>query len=161
MQLFYSLYGLETVALRYFNIFGPRQNPDSEYAAVIPRFIRMLKNGEAPVIYGDGSASRDFTFIGDAVEANLLAADAPSAVGQVLNCAGGAQYTVNQLLEILQKLLGTNITPVYADRRQGDIEHSYADISKAKKILRYEPKVDFETGLLRTVQSFSLPPTPK
>jgi len=155
MQLFHTLYGLETVALRYFNIFGPRQNPDSEYAAVIPRFIRMLKNGEAPVVYGDGSASRDFTFIEDAVEANLLAADAPEAAGLVLNIAGGNQYTVNQLLEILQKIIGTRLAPVYGERRQGDIEHSYADISKARKILGYEPKVDFETGLLRTVESFA------
>src|SRR3989344_922549 len=153
MQLFHTLYGLETVALRYFNIFGPRQNPDSEYAAVIPRFIRMLKNGEAPVVYGDGSASRDFTFIEDAVEANLLAADAPEAAGLVLNIAGGNQYTVNQLLEILQQIIVTRLPPAYGERRQGDIEHSYADISKARKILGYEPKVDFETGLLRTVES--------
>lgn len=149
--MFYKLYGLETVTLRYFNVFGPRQDPHSQYAAVIPRFIRLLKRGEPPTVFGDGEASRDFTFISDVVEANILATVAEDAAGGSFNCAGGRRVTVNELISTLQKLLGTNIAPVYLDTRKGDIKHSYADISKAGRILYYKPKVTFEEGLIKTI----------
>jgi UDP-glucose 4-epimerase len=153
--MFYKLYGLETVALRYFNIFGPRQDPTSEYSAVIPRFIRMLKEGEPVTIFGDGTGSRDFTFVSDAVQANLRAAIAPGVAGEVFNCAGGRQVTLNELVETLQKMLGTSVTPTYLDPRAGDIKHSYADISKAGAMLGWTPAVPFEEGLERTISSIN------
>jgi len=153
--MFYKLYGLETVALRYFNIFGPRQDPHSEYSAVIPRFIRMLKTGAPLTIFGDGTGSRDFTFVTDAVQANLLAAITPNVAGEVFNCAGGRQVTLNELVETLQKMLGTSVTPTYLDPRAGDIKHSYADISKAKNMLGWTPAVTFEEGLKRTIDSIN------
>ncbi|MEK7132839.1 MAG: SDR family oxidoreductase [Patescibacteria group bacterium] len=149
--LFYKLYGLETVVLRYFNVFGPRQDPHSEYSAVIPRFIRLLKEGYAPTVFGDGSTSRDFTFISDVVDANILASEVEAAAGEVFNCAGGKPTTLNQLIEVLQKLLGTNMTPIYQDFRVGDIKNSYADMSKAERILGFKAKVSFEEGLTRTI----------
>lgn len=152
---FFTLYGLETVALRYFNIYGPRQDPHSEYSAVIPRFIRLLKQGQAPTVFGDGTGSRDFTFVTDAVAANLLAATAPHAAGEVFNCAGGRQVTLTELIATLQQQLGTNLTPIYQDPRPGDIKHSFADISKAKRILGFEPQVTFEEGLKRTAESIA------
>src|SRR3989344_556754 len=133
--LFYKLYGLETVVLRYFNVFGPRQDPNSEYAAVIPKFIRLLKNGQTPTIFGDGSTSREFTFVTDVVDANIRAADTRAAAGGGFNCAGGKPTSLNQLVEVLQKLLGTNVKPLYQDFRVGDIKDSYADASKAERIL--------------------------
>ena len=151
--MFYQLYGFETVVLRYFNIYGPRQNPESQYAAVIPRFIRALKRGEAPTIFGDGSASRDFTYVDDAVEANLLATTVPAAAGEVFNCAGGRQITVSELVQTLQEILGTKIAPSYQPPRPGDILHSYADLEKARRILGYKPKVSFEDGLKLTAAS--------
>lgn len=154
-MMFYKLYGLETVTLRYFNVFGPRQDPNSEYSAVIPKFIRALKRGEAPIVYGDGTTSRDFTFISDAVDANMLAGEAAGAPGEVFNCAGGRQITLNKLLETLQELLGTKIAPKYEDFRPGDIKHSYADISKAQKILGYKPRVTFVEGLKLTIPDIS------
>lgn len=153
--LFYKLYGLETVVLRYFNVFGPRQDPNSEYAAVIPKFIRLLKNGKTPTVFGDGSTSRDFTFISDVVDANMLASEVKTAAGEVFNCAGGHPTSLNQLLEVLQKLLGTNIKPIYQDFRVGDIKDSYADVSKAERILGYKPRVSFEEGLKRTIPTIS------
>ena len=152
---FYTLYGLETVALRYFNIYGPRQDPHSEYSAVIPRFIRILKAGQAPTVFGDGTGSRDFTFVSDAVAANLLAATVPQAAGEVFNCAGGRQVTLNELIATLQQQLGTNLTPIFQDPRPGDIKHSFADISKAKRILGFAPQVTFEEGLRRTAESIN------
>ena len=153
--MFYKLYGLETVALRYFNIFGPRQDPNSEYSAVIPRFIRMLKSGSPVTIFGDGTGSRDFTFVTDTVQANLLAAITPGVAGEVFNCAGGRQVTLNELLDSLQKLLGTSATPSYLDPRAGDIKHSYADISKAATMLGWTPAITFEEGLERTIASIN------
>ena len=153
--LFYKLYGLETVVLRYFNVFGPRQDPNSEYAAVIPKFIRLLKNGQTPTIFGDGSTSRDFTFVTDVVDANIRAADTRAAAGEVFNCAGGKPTSLNQLVEVLQKLLGTNVKPLYQDFRVGDIKDSYADASKAERILGFKTNVPFEEGLKRTIPTIS------
>ncbi len=152
---FYTLFGLETVALRYFNIYGPRQDPSSQYSAVIPLFIRMLKHGEVPTINGDGSGSRDFTFVTDAVAANLLAATTPAAAGEVFNCAAGRQVTLNELTDTLQKMLGTNVDVHHGDPRPGDILHSFADISKAQRILGFVPRVTFEEGLQRTAATIA------
>lgn len=153
MQQFYRLFGLETVALRYFNIYGPRQNPDSEYAAVIPRFIRLMKRGEQPHVNGDGTATRGFTYIQDAVSANLCAAEALNAAGEVFNIAGRGQTSINELVSKINAELGTSITPEYGPERSGDIKHSYADISKAEKILGYAPETSLEEGLHKTAGS--------
>lgn len=152
-QMFSSLYGIETVALRYFNIYGPRQDPHSEYSAVIPKFIRLLKSGGTPTIYGDGETSRDFTFVADAVAANMLAATTPGISGEVFNCAGGRRVTLNELVAELQKQLGTSVTPEYAENRPGDIKHSYADCSKAERMMGYKSQVSFEEGVARTIAS--------
>lgn len=151
--MFHKLYGLETVVLRYFNVFGPRQDPTSEYSAVIPKFIRLLKNGKTPTVFGDGSTSRDFTFVSDVVDANMLASEAEAAAGEVFNCAGGKPTNLNQLLETLQKLIGTNIKPLYQDFRAGDIKDSCADVSKAERVLGFKTQVSFEEGLKRTIMS--------
>ncbi len=153
MQQFYRLYGLETVSLRYFNIYGPRQNPDSEYAAVIPRFIRLMKRGERPHVNGDGSATRAFTFIQDAVAANLRAAEAEGVAGDVFNVAGRGQTSITELLAHINKVLGTSIEPEFGPERAGDIKHSYADISKAEKMLGYAPATSLEEGLKKTAES--------
>lgn len=154
-KVFYELYRLETVCLRYFNIFGPRQDPNSEYAAVIPKFILSMLRGEAPEVYGDGEQSRDFTFINNAVEANLLATTAENAVGNYYNIACGARFTLNDLLEMLRKIIGCDIQAKYTASRQGDILHSYADISRAVEDMNYDPKVDFSNGLKQTVKWFA------
>ena len=151
---FYEVYGLETVCLRYFNVFGPRQDPTSQYAAVIPLFIKAMLKSERPTIFGDGEQSRDFTYVDNVVEANLLAAEAPNAAGRVLNIACGSRTTLNELVGTLNRILGTNIEPIYTDPRPGDVKHSLADISAAREVLRYEPQVDFETGLAKTVEWF-------
>lgn len=151
--MFYSLYGLETVALRYFNIYGPRQDPHSEYSAVIPLFIASLKKGTPPTIFGDGTTSRDFTFVTDAVQANLLAAVTPGIAGEVFNCAGGRRVSLTELVAELQKQMGTDVTPIHADERVGDIKHSYADCSKAERLMGYKPQVAFEDGLAKTIAS--------
>jgi len=153
--LFHRLYGLETVALRYFNVFGPRQDPESEYAAVIPRFIKALFQDKQPVIYGDGKQSRDFTFVEDVVRANLLACAAPlDAVGRVFNTACNRRFTLLQLLDELGNILKTDIGPVFAEQRKGDVRHSMADISLARKFLGFEPEVSFRKGLEETVSWF-------
>jgi len=154
-KVFYELYGLETVALRYFNIFGPRQDPNSEYAAVIPKFINAFLAGKSPVIFGDGEQSRDFTFVANAVEANILASKSSDAVGKYYNIAIGGQYTLNNLIKMLQEIIGTEIQPKYDPPRQGDILHSFADITRARKDLNFRPKVDFPTGLKKTVEWFT------
>ncbi|SYZ74428.1 Vi polysaccharide biosynthesis protein VipB/TviC [Candidatus Zixiibacteriota bacterium] len=154
-KVFYELYGLETVALRYFNIFGPRQDPGSEYAAVIPKFINAFLAGKKPVVYGDGEQSRDFTFIANAVEANILATTAPKAAGKFYNIAAGGQYTLNQLIKSLQEIMGVDIEPSYQAPRRGDILHSFADIKRAEEDLGYRVKVDFESGLKKTVEWFA------
>jgi nucleoside-diphosphate-sugar epimerase len=152
-QLFHALYGLETVALRYFNVYGPRQDPNSEYAAVIPRFARACLAGEAPLVFGDGEQTRDFTFVGDAVAANLLAADAPRAAGEVMNVAGGHRVSLNQLLREIRKLTHAQVEARYQPARPGDVRDSLADLSRARELLGYEPQVDLRTGLARTIES--------
>jgi nucleoside-diphosphate-sugar epimerase len=152
---FTAVYGLETVALRYFNVFGPRQDPTSQYAAVIPNFIGALLAGERPVIFGDGEQSRDFTYVSNVVEANLLAMDASSAVaGEVYNVACGERVTLNHLVGELRELLDADVEPIYAAPRAGDIRHSLADLSRAREALGYEPSVLLREGLERTIEYF-------
>ncbi len=152
--VFYKVYGLETVALRYFNIFGPRQDPNSYYSAVIPKFIKAYFKGEPPIIYGDGLQSRDFTYIENVVEANLKACKAPEAPGQVFNIACGERITLNELAEALRKLTGAKVEPIHGEPRPGDIKHSLADISAAREKLGYEVKVPVFEGLKLTVEWF-------
>lgn len=151
-QVFTLVYGLETVCLRYFNIFGPRQDPASPYSGVLSRFITTLLQGERPTVFGDGEQSRDFTYVDNAVEATLRACTAPLAVGKVINVATGQRYTLNQILDLLRTILCKSIEPVYAAPRAGDIRHSLADISLARELLGYSPKVSLEEGLLKTVE---------
>jgi len=150
-QAFTATYGFQTVALRYFNVFGPRQDPDSPYSAVIPLFITAMLGGERPVIYGDGLQSRDFTYVANVVHANLLAADAENLAGRVLNVANGRSTDLLRLIEVLNKLLGTEVEPVHVDPRPGDVRESLADITRARTLLGYEPQVDFEEGLRRSI----------
>lgn len=150
---FHNVYGLETVMLRYFNVFGPRQDPSSAYAAVIPSFISRLAAGESPVIYGDGEQSRDFTYVENVVRANLLALDAPGVAGEVFNIACGERVTLNRLLAELQSIVGTDVPAAYASPRPGEVRHSLADISRARERLGYEPAVGLTTGLERTAQA--------
>lgn len=146
------VYGLETVALRYFNVFGERQDPVSGYAAVIPKFIHLMLNGERPPIFGTGENSRDFTYIDNVVEANLAAMDAPDAPGKAINVAMHGSHTLNELVEALNGLLGTDLAARYLPPRPGDIAHSMADISLARQVLNYSPQIDFATGLKRTIE---------
>jgi nucleoside-diphosphate-sugar epimerase len=152
-RAFWQVYGLETVSLRYFNVFGPRQDPTSQYAAVVPRFIAQLLEGKPPVIYGDGNQSRDFTYVGNVVAGNLLAASAPSVAGEVLNVATGASLTVNELSAAIQEALGVDIEPVYEPARVGEVEHSAANISRAGQLLGYEPLQSVEEGIATTIDS--------
>jgi len=151
-RVFASLFGLDTVALRYFNVFGPRQDPNSDYAAVIPIFVSRLLAGSEPTIYGDGEQSRDFTFIENVVDANLKACEGGPKGGAVVNVACGARYTLNELFEHVRGMLGSSKSPRYAAPRVGDVRHSMADITLARQLLGFEPKVDFVTGLRRTVE---------
>jgi UDP-glucose 4-epimerase len=153
MISFYRCYGLETVALRYFNIFGPRQDPSSPYSGVLAKFITQMLHGEQPRIFGDGEQSRDFTYIDNAVEANLLASTVPAAqaAGKVFNVATGRRVTLNETFKLLKGLTSYAGSPIYDVERGGDIKHSLADISAAEQHLGYQPKVDFEDGLRRTV----------
>ncbi len=154
-RAFAEVFRLETVCLRYFNVFGPRQDPASQYSAVIPLFITAMLRGEAPTIYGDGEQSRDFTYVANVVEANLLALTAPGeAVGRVFNVACGERYTLLDLIAVLKEILDTDIEPIHAAPRPGDVRHSLADVGAAQEILGYEPKVDFREGLRRTVRWF-------
>jgi nucleoside-diphosphate-sugar epimerase len=151
-RVFTRVYGLETVSLRYFNVFGPRQDPGSQYSGVVSRFISALLNDERPVIYGDGEQSRDFTYIENVVAANLSAASAPNAAGKVINVANGERITLNQLLEELKQLTGrTDVTAEYRETRVGDVRHSLADITMAQELLGYTSKVDLRGGLQRTL----------
>lgn len=152
-KLFNSLYNLKTIGLRYFNIFGPRQNPNSPYSAVIPKFISIVKKGERPIIFGDGEHTRDFTYVDNAVEANILALVAKGGFGEVYNVAAGKRISLNQLVEKIGDMLGTKIYPEYVSPRQGDVKDSFADIEKAEKILGYKPKISFDEGLRLTVDS--------
>ncbi len=151
-RAFGEVYGLQTVAIRYFNVFGPRQDPRSQYAAVVPNFISALIKAEPPVIYGNGEQSRDFTYVENVVNANLLAIDAERAAGHVYNVACGDRITVNGLVDELREQLGSEIEPVYLDGRAGDIQHSVADISAARRDLGYEPTVLLREGLTRTIE---------
>jgi UDP-N-acetylglucosamine/UDP-N-acetyl-alpha-D-glucosaminouronate 4-epimerase len=145
------VFGLESVALRYFNVFGEHQDPLSGYAAVIPKFIRIMLDGERPTIFGDGETSRDFTHVENVVDANLKAADAPAAAGRVMNVAIGASHTLNDLVRALQRLLDSEIEADYAPPRPGDVAESLADVSLARQLIGYEPSVAFEEGLERTI----------
>lgn len=152
VQVAHRVFGLETVALRYFNVFGERQDPHSGYAAVIPKFIRLMLDGERPTITGDGTASRDFTYIDNVVAANLTAATAPEAAGRVINVAMQDSHTINDLVRTLNDLLSTSIEPIYSPARPGDVPESMADISLARQVLDYWPAVSFEDGLTRTIE---------
>jgi len=153
-RLFSQLYGLETVSLRYFNIFGPRQDPNSVYSAVIPRFIDALLHRRSPIVYGDGEQSRDFTYIDNVVQANVLAMSAERLQGEVVNIACGQRISLNQLLGFLKQWIPSERPAVYEEARSGDVRHSLADISRAKERLRYEPAAGIEMGLKRTVEFF-------
>ncbi|MDT4898815.1 MAG: UDP-glucose 4-epimerase [Acidobacteriota bacterium] len=152
-QVFTRAYNLETVCLRYFNVFGPRQDPSSEYSGVISRFISALLSGERPIIYGDGEQSRDFTYIADVVAANMRASETTTGVGQVINFARGERTTLNQLLSILKSITGRNEAQAeYREPRAGDVRHSLADITRARKMLGYEPQTSLEEGLRQTIE---------
>lgn len=151
-RVFALIYDLPAVCLRYFNVFGPHQDPGSEYAAVVPKFIKLMLKGKRPVIYGDGEQSRDFTYVDNAVEANLLACRSDKAgQGEVINIACGERYSLNDLVNYLNEILDTDIEPVYDRPRPGDVKHSLADITRAREMLGYEVKVNFREGLQRTV----------
>jgi UDP-glucose 4-epimerase len=152
---FSTVYGLETVALRYFNVFGPRQDPTSFYSAVIPKFITALLENKPPTIFGDGEQSRDFTYIDNIVSANLLACNTKNVGGQMFNIACGESFTLNQLYQNLQEIMGTSVEPIYEEARIGDVKHSLADIKKARKLLEFDVIVDFKEGLQKTVEWFT------
>jgi UDP-N-acetylglucosamine/UDP-N-acetyl-alpha-D-glucosaminouronate 4-epimerase len=147
---FTRVYGMEIVSLRYFNVFGPRQDPTSQYAAVVPRFIRAVAAGEPVTIYGDGEQSRDFTFVDNVVGANLLAADAPGVGGEILNIATGSSVTVNALADAIGALLAKPVAKAYEPAREADVRASWADVAEAKRMLGFEPQIDFDDGLRRT-----------
>ena len=151
-KVFYTVFGLETISLRYFNIFGPYQDPTSQYAAAIPAFVTTILKDKRPTVYGDGQQSRDFTYVDNVVEANLLAARAKETKGQVVNIACGKRVTINAIIELINELLGKDIKPTYAASRPGDVKHSLADIRLAKKVISYKPVVDFRAGLQKAIQ---------
>jgi len=146
-SVFHEVFGLETISLRYFNVFGPYQDPTSQYAAAIPSFVTSILKDEPPTIYGDGEQSRDFTYVDNVVEANLLAVRAKHTAGEVLNIACGEAVTVNKIIDMINEILGRNIKPIYTDPRPGDVKHSLADITAAEKLLGFKPIVDFKDGL--------------
>lgn len=152
---FYQVYGLETVALRYFNVFGPRQDPTSQYSAVIPRFISAAMQGSNPVIYGDGHQTRDFTYVANVVQANLLACHAPRVAGDFYNVACGQRYSLLELLSAISDITGMPVEARHEPARAGDVKHSLADISKIRQAMNFEPKVDFREGLEKTVAHFA------
>ncbi|GAC1342358.1 MAG: SDR family oxidoreductase [Ktedonobacteraceae bacterium] len=156
--VFTRIYKLETVALRYFNVFGPRQDPASEYAAVIPRFLTALIEGRRPVVFGNGEQTRDFTYIANVVQANLLAATAPDAIGYAINVGCGVQVSLNAMLRIAGEILGVAVDAEYREPRQGDVHDSLADISRAQRLLGYKPAVAFHEGLGRTIEAFASVP---
>lgn len=154
-RAFVEVYGLDVVCLRYFNIFGPRQDPESPYAAVVPKFVSSFLKKEPPTIYGDGGQTRDFTFVRNAVEANLLSLEARDAKGEVFNIASGRAVSINELAKVIRELVGANeIEPQHGPPRPGDVRHSWADISKARSVLGYEPKWSLEEGLRATIEWF-------
>jgi UDP-N-acetylglucosamine/UDP-N-acetyl-alpha-D-glucosaminouronate 4-epimerase len=153
-RAFTATYKFETVAIRYFNVFGPRQDPNSPYSAVIPKFISAILEGKQPTIFGDGLQSRDFTFVENVVHGNLLAADAQDVAGRVFNVACGGNITLLDLLDSLNELLGTNVEPIFEKPRPGDVRQSLADISLARKLLDYEPQVSLHEGLARSIEYY-------
>jgi UDP-N-acetylglucosamine/UDP-N-acetyl-alpha-D-glucosaminouronate 4-epimerase len=154
-RVFSSVYDVPTVSLRYFNVFGPGQDPHSEYSAVIPKFIALMIQGQRPSIYGDGQTSRDFVFVANVVDANLLAMTAPHAAGQVFNIGSGESISLSALVDQLNQSLGTQLRPIHLPERPGDIRRSQADIGLAKAILGYQPRVRFEDGLAATIRAYS------
>jgi len=154
-RVFALCYGMSTVSLRYFNVFGPRQNPKSQYAAAIPAFTTSIVNDRPPTIYGDGEQTRDFTFVENVVDANLLAAQAEGLAGEVINVATGNSYSINYVIAELNRILGKQVQPKYEPPRPGDVRHSLADISLAMALLEYEPRVSFEQGLARTAEWYA------
>ncbi len=152
-QIYTSLYNLETVCLRYFNVFGPNQDPTSQYSAVIPKFITCMMKNIRPVIYGDGTQSRDFTYVDNNVAANIIACTAPGVAGNVFNIACGERFTLLELVESLNEILGTKIEPILSPERAGDVKHSLASIKKAGEGLQFKPLVNFKSGLIKTVES--------
>lgn len=150
-RMFTRLYGLETVTIRYFNVFGPRQDPSSPYSGVISLFISALCEGRRPTIFGDGGQTRDFTYVANVVDGVLRACDAPGVSGEVINVATGGRISLNRLFETIRRLIGATVEPIYQDARPGDVRDSQADIGKARRLLGYEPVVSFEEGLDRTV----------
>ena len=154
-QMFTRLYGFETVTTRYFNVFGPRQDPSSPYSGVISLFIKALHQGTTPVIYGDGEQTRDFTYVTNVVDGVLRSAETPGVGGQVFNVATNSRISLNQLLDTLKKIFGSNVQPIYKDVRSGDVRDSQADISKAQQLLGYQPIVGLEEGLRETVKWFT------
>lgn len=150
---FTKLYGLETVSLVFFNVFGPKQNPDSEYSAVIPKFIKLMMAGKSPTIYGTGDISRDFTYIDNNIDAMIKACTAKNAIGETINIASGKAVSLQNLIDKINILLGTNLKPNFEEFRKGDVMHSLADVKKAKKLLDFECIVDFDAGLKKTFES--------
>jgi nucleoside-diphosphate-sugar epimerase len=150
-KVFYEVFGLETISLRYFNVFGPHQDPTSQYAAVIPAFVTAILKDERPTVFGDGLQSRDFTYVDNVVEANLLAAKAKKTCGEVINIACGQAVTVNETIDTINGLVGKNIKPIYTDPRPGDVKHSLADITLAEKLIGFKPKVSFREGLQKAI----------
>ncbi len=146
-KVFYNVFGLETISLRYFNVFGPHQDPTSQYAAAIPAFVTAILKDEPPTVFGDGQQSRDFTYVDNVVDANLLAARAKHTAGEVLNIACGQAVTVNETISIINELLDKDIKPLYTDPRPGDVKHSLADTSLAEKTINYKPTIPFKKGL--------------
>jgi nucleoside-diphosphate-sugar epimerase len=153
-RLFSQLYALETVSLRYFNVFGPKQDPSSIYSAVIPRFIDALVYDRSPIVFGDGEQSRDFVYVDNVVQANLSAMSVKHLHGEVINIGCGEKTSLNRLLDVLKEILGSKVSPIYQEARKGDIGHSLADIQKGKEILNYEPRVGIEVGLKKTIEYF-------
>ena len=153
-RIYYELHGLSAVSLRYFNVFGPRQNPESEYAAVVPLFVRALLKGAAPRIFGDGEQTRDFVYVDDVVRSNLLAAASERAAGRVINVASGSQTSVNELVAVLRELTDSSVEPIHEPARMGEVRHSVADLARARELLGYEPSIDLREGLRRTIDNF-------
>ncbi len=151
-SVFYQVFGLETISLRYFNVFGPYQNPESQYAAAIPAFVTAILKDKPPTIYGDGEQSRDFTYVDNVVEANLLAARAKKTKGEVINVACGLAVTVNEIIAMINDAVGKNIKSNYTDPRPGDIKHSLADITLAEKLLGFKPNIPFKKGLQKAIE---------
>jgi UDP-N-acetylglucosamine/UDP-N-acetyl-alpha-D-glucosaminouronate 4-epimerase len=154
-RVYYHIHGVEVVALRYFNVFGPRQDPATQFAAVVPRFVLAIQKGRGPIIYGDGKQSRDFTYIDNIVDANLAACNATKAVGEVINIACGSRVTIAGLANFIASIAGKEISPKFEKPRSGDIRHSLADVTKARELLGYRPRVGIEEGLRLTIEWFA------